>query len=88
LPAVPMVVMSATRHGVSPEREALWLDVQRRTAALSPQGRLVVVDSGHFIQDDRPDSVITAIFSAAPGAPGLDACRRAGALSEDSRHGN
>jgi pimeloyl-ACP methyl ester carboxylesterase len=88
LPAVPMVVMSSTHHGVSSEREALWLDVQRRTAALSPQGRLIVVDSGHFIQDDRPDTVIAAIFSAASGVPGLDACRRASALIEESSHGN
>ncbi len=89
LPPVPMIVMSATRHGVSSEREALWLDVQRRTAALSPQGHLVVVDSGHFIQEDRPGSVIAAIFSAAPSdAPGLDACRRANGLMEGSSHGN
>jgi pimeloyl-ACP methyl ester carboxylesterase len=88
LPSVPMVVMSATHHGVSPEREALWLDIQRRTAALSPQGRLIVVDSGHFIQDDHPDAVVAAIFSATSDrAPGLEACHRAGAAIEDSGHG-
>jgi hypothetical protein len=64
-----------------------YLDVQRRTA-LSPQGHLVVVDSGHFIHDDRPDSMIAAIFSAASSAPGLDACRRTGTLIEDSSHGD
>jgi pimeloyl-ACP methyl ester carboxylesterase len=89
LPAVPMVVMSATRHGVSPELETLWSDVQRRTAALSPTGRLVVVDSGHFIQDDRPDTVIAAILSVASDAGlGIDACRRAGEPMENPKHGN
>jgi hypothetical protein len=54
-PLVPLIVLAATDHGATPEREALWRDVQVRTVALSPRGRLQVVHgSGHFIQNDRP----------------------------------
>jgi hypothetical protein len=48
-PAVPLIVLAATDHGDTPQREALWQEVQSRTAALSPKGRLQVVHSGHFI---------------------------------------
>lgn len=80
LPAVPLIVLAATDHGDTPEREALWLQVQARTAALSPKGRLEVVEgSGHFIQDDRPDAVVDAVREAARSAglplAGCDAAR-------------
>jgi pimeloyl-ACP methyl ester carboxylesterase len=62
-PPVPLVVLAATDHGATPEREALWRDVQVQTAALSPRGRLQVVHgSGHFIQSDRPEVVIQALL--------------------------
>ncbi|TPV97491.1 MAG: putative aminoacrylate hydrolase RutD [Beijerinckiaceae bacterium] len=54
LPPVPLVVLAATYHGDTPAREALWRNVRQRSAAPSPKGRLVVVDSGHFIQKDTP----------------------------------
>jgi pimeloyl-ACP methyl ester carboxylesterase len=64
-PSVPLIVLAATDHGVTPELEALWHDVQAQTAALSPKGRLVVVDgSGHFIQGDRPEVVVEAVLDA------------------------
>ena len=64
-PSVPLIVLAATDHGVTPELEALWHEVQARTAALSPKGRLVVVEgSGHFIQGDRPQVVIDAVLDA------------------------
>jgi pimeloyl-ACP methyl ester carboxylesterase len=71
LPPVPLVVLAATEHGDTPDREALWQEVQRRTAALSPRGRLVTVESGHAIQADRPDSVLAAVLSVARQA-GMD----------------
>jgi pimeloyl-ACP methyl ester carboxylesterase len=62
-PPVPLIVLAATDHGATPEREALWRDVQVQTAALSPRGRLQVVHgSGHFIQNDRPEAVIQAVL--------------------------
>jgi pimeloyl-ACP methyl ester carboxylesterase len=77
LPPVPLVVLAATDHATSGELEALWQDVQRRTAALSPQGRLEVVQSGHVIQDDRPQAVIDAVLSVAQAAGAdVSACRR------------
>jgi len=62
-PPVPLIVLAATDHGATPEREALWRDVQVRTATLSPRGRLQVVHgSGHFIQNDRPEAVIQSVL--------------------------
>jgi pimeloyl-ACP methyl ester carboxylesterase len=70
-PPAPLIVLAATDHGVTPEHEALWQDVQAQTAALSPKGRLVIVQgSGHCIQNDRPQVVIAAV---------LEAMRQAGA---------
>jgi pimeloyl-ACP methyl ester carboxylesterase len=64
-PPVPLVVMSA-RLDVSPELQAIWRDTHVRTATLSPKGRLVVLDdSGHFIQTDRPQAVADAVLSVA-----------------------
>jgi pimeloyl-ACP methyl ester carboxylesterase len=64
-PPVPLIVLAATDHGVTPELEALWQEVQAQTAALSPKGRLVVIEgSGHFIQGDHPQVVIDAVLDA------------------------
>jgi hypothetical protein len=50
--------------------------VQQRSAALSPKGRLVVVEIGHFIQKDRPEDVIAAVLSvAADTGADIKACR-------------
>jgi hypothetical protein len=35
-------------------------------APLRPEGRLVLVDSGHFIQIDRPEVVVAVLSVAAP----------------------
>jgi pimeloyl-ACP methyl ester carboxylesterase len=68
-PPVPLVVPAATDHGDTPEREAVWREVQARTAALSPKGRLEIVKgTGHFIQNDRPQAVVAAILRAARGS--------------------
>jgi pimeloyl-ACP methyl ester carboxylesterase len=65
-PPVPLIVLAATNHDDTPQREALWRQVQSRTAALSPRGHLEVVNhSGHFIQVDRPDVVYAAVLEAA-----------------------
>jgi pimeloyl-ACP methyl ester carboxylesterase len=64
-PPVPLIVLAATDHGVPPEREALWQEVQAQTAALSPKGRVTIVQgSGHFIQNDRRQVVIEAVLDA------------------------
>jgi pimeloyl-ACP methyl ester carboxylesterase len=64
-PPVPVIVLAATNHGDTPEREALWRETQARTAALSPKGQLRIVDgSGHFIQIDRPQAVVDAVLEA------------------------
>jgi alpha-beta hydrolase superfamily lysophospholipase len=62
---VPLIVLVATEHNVTPELEALWQEVQAQTAALSPRGGLRIVQgAGHFIQKDRPQVVIEAVLEA------------------------
>ena len=64
-PPVPLIVLAATDHDVTPDREMLWQEVQEQTAALSPKGRLTIVEgAGHFIQNDRPQVVIEAVLEA------------------------
>jgi pimeloyl-ACP methyl ester carboxylesterase len=77
LPPVPLMVIVATDHQDTPQREALWRDVQQRTAAQSLSGHLLVAKSGHFIQAERPDIVVDAILQVA-AASGVDtvACHR------------
>lgn len=75
-PPVPLIVIAASDHNETPTREALWQDVQARTAMLSPRGKLVTVGGGHFVQTENPQVVVTAILDAATAA-GYDvaACR-------------
>ncbi|WP_296810569.1 alpha/beta hydrolase [Thiocapsa sp.] len=69
---MPLLVLVASDHQDTAEREALWLEIQRRTAALSPQGELQVAQgSGHFIQEDHPETVVAAI-EAVLAATGTD----------------
>jgi pimeloyl-ACP methyl ester carboxylesterase len=64
-PPVPLIVLVATEHDVAPEREALWQQVQAQTAALSPKGKLKIVQgAGHFIQNHRSQVVIEAVREA------------------------
>jgi pimeloyl-ACP methyl ester carboxylesterase len=71
-PDMPLLVLVASDHEDTAEREALWLEIQRRTAALSPQGALRIAQgSGHFIQEDRPETVVAAI-EAVLSATGSD----------------
>jgi pimeloyl-ACP methyl ester carboxylesterase len=77
LPNVPLVVLTATNHEMSPDLEALWRKVQERTASLSSKGRFELIDSGHYIQIDRPQAVIDAVLSVAreAAADRMAACR-------------
>ena len=70
------ISIAVTDHNDTPAREALWQDVQARTAMLSPRGELVTVNGGHFVQTENPQVVVTAILDAATAA-GYDvaACR-------------
>jgi pimeloyl-ACP methyl ester carboxylesterase len=64
-PPVPLIVLVATNHDVTPDREAIWKEVQKQTAALSPKGQLKIVHgAGHFIQSDQPQVVIEAVREA------------------------
>ncbi|HTU82980.1 MAG TPA: alpha/beta hydrolase [Candidatus Acidoferrales bacterium] len=68
---LPLEVLTATTHGENQMPPALRASLQRfesewrtahlRLAALSTRGRYVLVQSGHYIQFDRPDVVIGAV---------------------------
>ena len=70
---LPLRLVSATnRFGVLPpeqrppqaemeEREREWLKLQELLASTSTRSKLTFVDSGHFVQYQRPDVVIAAI---------------------------
>lgn len=56
---LPLVVLAA---GQSMEQIPYWPEAQRRQAALSTNGRLIVVEgSGHAIQTEQPALVIDAV---------------------------
>lgn len=77
LPSVPLVVLAATDHDDTEAHETMWRDVQRRMAALSPQGRLVIVAGGHDIQTGHPAAVAGAVLTiAAEAGDDIAACRR------------
>lgn len=63
--AIPLIVLSAENEKPDEEEKLFMKDHQELQAdleKLSPQGKLVVVkDSSHFIQKDRPEAVIDAI---------------------------
>jgi pimeloyl-ACP methyl ester carboxylesterase len=65
LPEVPLVVLAATSQGaeISPEEAERWLARQQELVDSVPTGRLIAVDSGHFIHLDRPEEVAEAIRS-------------------------
>jgi pimeloyl-ACP methyl ester carboxylesterase len=65
-PPVPLIVLAATDHAMPAQTEKLWLETQAKIAALSPEGRLEIIEgSGHYIQTDKPDTVIAAVIAAA-----------------------
>ena len=71
LPNVPMVVLTAYNGNpsFSPEQKALWLSDHQDLVREVPQMKHIVLqESGHFIQRDRPQVVINAILSVVQKA--------------------
>ncbi|MGH7119125.1 MAG: hypothetical protein ACREFP_09100 [Acetobacteraceae bacterium] len=62
-PCLTTVTCDRPGIGESPPRRHSGAPVL--AAELSPKGKLVVVPSGHFIQTDRPASVVAAILAVA-----------------------
>lgn len=64
---LPLVVLAAGRHQWLPEhnaqqQEEIWRELQGELAALSANGKLIVVtDSGHNMQREKPETVVKAI---------------------------
>jgi pimeloyl-ACP methyl ester carboxylesterase len=77
---VPLVVISHGPNrlrdvapGITEEQasrmDAIWSELQRDLVSRSPQGRLVVAEhSGHFVQTDQPDAVVSAIREVVAAA--------------------
>ena len=62
MPAIPLLVLTATDHGSPPEFEREWRQIQAEVAAQSPLGRRMIAQgSGHYIQDDQPGLVVEQI---------------------------
>ncbi len=63
----PVRVLTATDHPVSPAREAFWEAMNASLAAEAINGEQILVrDSGHYIQLDRPDVVVQSILETLP----------------------
>jgi pimeloyl-ACP methyl ester carboxylesterase len=77
-PPVPLVVIVATEHRATAQREERRRKVQAKTAALSPKGKMVIAEhADHFVQLTRPDVVENAVLDMAQNAGAdVSACRR------------
>lgn len=63
-PSVPLIVLTATNHHESAQREELWQKWQREIAQLSPKGTMMFAwGSGHYIQKQQPQLVVNAIYT-------------------------
>ncbi len=62
LPPVPILVLSSTYNEQQPARTVEHRELQASLVRSLPNARQTIVEgSGHFVQRDRPDAVITAI---------------------------
>lgn len=74
-PQVPLIVLvrsryTASAHWTAEQYMQAWMSLQSDLSQLSSRGRLVVAqNSGHFIQNDRPDLVIASIHEILMEAP-------------------
>lgn len=60
---VPLIVLSAGKKAhYSEESQALWNEMQREILEISSNGEFVIAEnSAHYIQNDEPEVVVTAI---------------------------
>ncbi|MEK3824696.1 alpha/beta fold hydrolase [Paenibacillus sp. FSL K6-1558] len=61
---LPLTVISATEHGMGPEMEIKWAEMQQDLASLSNQATHVTApNSGHYVYLEQPELVQQAIIS-------------------------
>ncbi|MGK5550931.1 alpha/beta fold hydrolase [Actinomadura kijaniata] len=61
-PPVPLVVLTALGDASDPEDAQRWIEDHARLAAMSPRGEQVILpDTLHMVQLDRPDAVADAV---------------------------
>ena len=59
---VPVIVLTSTKNADDPTTGSIWVDLHKEIAATSPRGDQRLIESGHFIQVDRPQAVLDAIL--------------------------
>jgi len=63
-PSVPLIVLTATNHHESEQREEIWRKWQGEIAQLSPKSmQMFAWGSGHYIQKEQPELVVDAIYT-------------------------
>ena len=63
----PVRVLTANNHGWTPAKEALWTSMLASLAAEAANGdQIIAQGSGHYIQLDRPETVVNAIVALLP----------------------
>lgn len=63
-PHIPLIVLTATKQHGNEDREILWRKWQREITQLSPEGiQMFAWNSGHYIQKQQPELVVSAIYS-------------------------
>ncbi len=68
-PAVPLIVLTATKQHGDTEKEILWRQWQHEMTKLSPEGKQIFAwNSGHYIQKQQPELVTDAIYTVIQSA--------------------
>jgi pimeloyl-ACP methyl ester carboxylesterase len=63
-PAVPMIVLTATKQHGDAKLEILWRHWQQEITKLTPEGKQIFAwNTGHYIQKQQPELVIDAIYT-------------------------
>lgn len=61
-PHIPLIVLTATNRGVTPEHEAQWQLWQKELTQLSPEGiQIYAWGSNHLIQKKQPQLIVDAV---------------------------
>jgi pimeloyl-ACP methyl ester carboxylesterase len=71
LPNVPLTVLTS-KQNLDDQLGDVWRVLQTELVDLIPESRQTTVDSGHFIQVEKPDAVIAAILDVNDRARGIN----------------
>ena len=64
-PSILLIILTATNHHESEQREEVWQKWQREITQISPKSMQIFAwGSGHYIQKEQPQLVLDAIYTA------------------------